>query len=107
MDIPTPFKNKKKKYLLVEPSRWGADTIMGIMELTLNDTMLNFNGDNFIIVDIRPMIHTKLKSQGEIFALYMMKDGGFSVGSQLEDWLNSDDGKGINRNEKIDDVLNG
>ena len=101
MDIATPFKNKKKKYLLVEPGRWGVESVLGLMELTLNDTTFNFDGDNYTIIDIRPMFHQKLRNQGEVYLLYMMKNDSFNVGRYIDEWLVSDAGKSINRNEKI------
>jgi hypothetical protein len=106
MDLTTPFKNKKKKYLLVEPSRWGADSVKGMMELTLNDTTINFNGDNYTIVDIRPMFHEKLRNQGELFLLYIMKNDSFNANSSIESWLESE-GKQYVRNTKIDEILDG
>ena len=105
MDIPTPFKNKKKKYMLVEPGRWGVESVLGMMELSLNDTQLNFNGDNYIITDIRPMFHNRLRNQGDIYLLYIMKHEAFNVGGNIDTWLESDDGKLVSRNDKIDSLI--
>ena len=106
MDLTTTFKNKKRKYLLIEPSRWGAESVKGMMDLTLNDTTINFNGDNYLIVDIRPMFHEKLRSQGELFLLYIMKNEGFNAHSSIDSWLENE-GKQYLRNNKIEEILDG